>query len=96
MVNRWSKNEQFFDSLKIGKSYENAEKFNLAKFGYTEDRNDDEIFSYLRGYVWRIFRIRIKQPIDEVLFWLIELALEANRKLEKEKPNKIRYKKKHN
>ena len=74
-MNRWVTDKKIFDSINLGDKYVKAEKFDLDKF---DNENDTKVFSYIRGYVWRNFGVRIKQPDDELLYYLISLALDAN------------------
>ena len=53
----------------------NAEKIDLAKLGWTECRDDKLILSYIRGYIWRNYRIRIKPPLDWVIFCMLDDCL---------------------
>lgn len=63
------------DDVSLFKKSINAEEIDLAKLGWTESRKDKKILSYVRGYVWRNYGIRIKKPLDWVIFYMINDAL---------------------
>ena len=74
----------FVKTLKISKNFINAEKFDLDKIGWTSaDGNDEKYYSYIRGYFWRNFKVRIKPPLDEIIFCVIDLALSSQNDLDK-------------
>lgn len=52
-----------------------AEKIDLAKLGWSECRDDKLILSYIRGYIWRNYKIRIKPPLDWVIFCMLDDCL---------------------
>lgn len=54
-----------------------AEKLDLDKLGWSECKNDKQILSYIRGYVWRNYKVRIKPPLDWIMFCLIDDSLIA-------------------
>ena len=53
-----------------------AEPINLAKLGWSECRDDKHIFSYIRGYIWRNYKIRIKPPLDFIILCMLDDALQ--------------------
>lgn len=59
----------------------NAQKIDLAKIGWTESKDDNKIFSYIRGYIWRNYGVRIKPPLDFVICCMLDdiLSQEADR-----------------
>ncbi len=63
------------DDVKLFKKSINAERIDLAKLGWTESRTDKLILSYVRGYVYRNYGIRIKPPLDWIIFCMINEAL---------------------
>lgn len=65
------------DKGKFGRKVLDAETINLDKLGWTEAKNDKEIFSYVRGYIWRNFGIRIKEPLDWAIWFMINEALSS-------------------
>ena len=52
-----------------------AETIDLGKIGWTESQPDKKIFSYIRGYIWRNFGIRIKEPMDWIIYFMITESL---------------------
>ena len=53
-----------------------AEKISLDKLGFSAERTDARKLSYVRGYIWRNYRIRIKPPLDYVILcMLMDIAL---------------------
>ncbi len=65
-----------------------AEDIDLAKLGWTEAKDDKEIFSYIRGFVWRSYGIRIKEPLDFVIKVMLDEAMATNDKLNSRSRNK--------
>jgi len=61
-----------------------AERIDLAKLGWTESRKSELILSYVRGYVWRSYGIRIRHPLDWIIFCMINDALGENMSRKKE------------
>lgn len=57
----------------------NVEKIDLGKIGWTKDCSDKLIFSYIRGYIWRNYRIRIKKPLDFIIHCMICDVLRNNK-----------------
>ncbi|GAG06107.1 unnamed protein product, partial [marine sediment metagenome] len=45
---------------------------------WTEARSDKLILSYVRGYIYRNYGIRIKPPLDWIIFCMINDALAEN------------------
>ena len=76
------------DIRKFMRNVLDAEKLKLAKLGWTEAKRDKEILSYVRGYIWRTFGIRIKEPIDWIILFMINEALSHDMKV-KELQNTI-------
>jgi len=66
------------DDMKLFKKSIDAEKIDLAKLGWTEARNDKLILSYVRGYIYRNYGIRIKPPLDWIIFCMINESLSEN------------------
>jgi len=52
-----------------------AKNIDLGKIGWTESQPDKKIFSYIRGYIWRNFGIRIKEPMDWIIYFMITESL---------------------
>ena len=48
-----------------------AEKINLEKLGFSADRIDKRKLSYVRGYIWRNYRIRVKPPMDYIILCML-------------------------
>ena len=63
------------DDVTLFKKSIDAERVDLAKLGWTESRNTKSILSYVRGYIWRSYGIRIKPPLDWIIFAMINDAL---------------------
>lgn len=57
-----------------------AETIDLAKLGWTESRDDKQIFSYIRGYIWRNYKVRIKPPLDFIILCMLDDAMDENSK----------------
>jgi len=72
------------DDIKLFKKSIDAEGIDLAKLGWIESRNTKSILSYVRGYVWRNYGIRIKSPLDWIIFSMINSALGENMDNKKE------------
>lgn len=66
----------------------NAEKLDLNKLGWSECRNDNEIYSYIRGYILRNFKLKIKNPLDLIIHFMIEEALSEQQRLSKSRGGK--------
>jgi len=66
------------DDIKLFKKSIDAERIDLAKIGWTEACPDKKILSYIRGYIWRNYGIRIKHPLDWIIFCMINEALAEN------------------
>lgn len=66
------------DDMKLFKKSIDAEKVDLAKLGWTEARSDKLILSYVRGYIYRNYGVRIKPPLDWIIFCMINDALAEN------------------
>lgn len=63
------------DDVKLFKQSIDAEKIDLARLGWTENRSDKSILSYVRGYIRRNYKIGIKPPLDWIIFCMINEAL---------------------
>ncbi len=63
----------------------NAEAIDLSKLGWIKHKDDKQIFSYIRGYVWRNYNIRIKQPLDLIMFFMLDDVLSHEHKALKAK-----------
>jgi len=53
-----------------------AEKIDLDKLGWSAERTDKRKLSYVRGYIWRSYKIRIKPPLDFIILCMIMDALQ--------------------
>ena len=58
------------------------EDIDLNKLGWKEARNDDDIFSYIRGYIWRSYGIRIKPPLDLIICLMVNDAMSKNQEID--------------
>ena len=61
-------------------------KFNLDK---TEVHSDKKILSYIRGFVWRKYGIRIKFPLDAIILFTIQDAKNISQDRETDKVDSI-------
>jgi len=57
-----------------------AEDIDLAKLGWTECKDDKVIMSYIRGYIWRSYKVRIKPPLDWIIFCMLDDCLAQEQK----------------
>ena len=57
-----------------------AEKIDLAKLGWNKVQTDQKKLSYIRGYIYRNYRIRIKDPLDYIILCMILDALVVSKK----------------
>lgn len=57
-----------------------AEDIDLAKLGWTENKDDKLIMSYIRGYIWRNYKVRIKPPLDWIIFCMLDGCLAQEQK----------------
>jgi len=57
-----------------------AESIDLAKIGWTENKHDKESLSYIRGYIWRNYKVRIKEPLDWIILCMIQDVLSNKKK----------------
>lgn len=55
-----------------------AEKISLERMGYNAERTDARKMSYVRGYIWRNYRIRIKPPLDYIIWCMVADAIRAH------------------
>ncbi len=62
-----------------------AAPIDLAKLGWTEFRDDKHIFSYIRGYIWKNYGVRIKPPLDFIVYCIIIDVLDDKAENLKEK-----------
>lgn len=67
-------------NLKIFRNSINAEKMDLAKLGWNKTQTDQRKLSYIRGYIYRNYRIRIKDPLDYIILCMILDALSVLRR----------------
>lgn len=51
-------------NVRIFKQSVESERIDLDKLGWSESRNDKQIMSYVRGWFWRTYKIRIEPPLD--------------------------------
>ena len=58
-----------------------AEDIDLAKLGWTECRDDKLIMSYIRGYIWRNYKVRIKPPLDWIIFCMLDGCLSQEQRM---------------
>lgn len=57
-----------------------AKPIDLAKLGWTENRDDTQIFSYIRGYIWRSYGVRIKPPLDFIINCMLDDCMSQEQK----------------
>ena len=58
-----------------------VEDIDLNKLGCHENRTQEQIESYVRGYFWRGYRIRIKPPLDRILWMAMHDVVQAEHTL---------------
>lgn len=72
--------ESISNHLSLFKEMVEAEHVDLGKLGFTECRNVDKCLSYVRGYVWRNYKIRIKPPLDDIILaMLLDVGIETHK-----------------
>lgn len=64
------------DPITLRKSIE-GEKIDLNKLGWSDERTDSRKLSYVRGYIWRKYSLRIKAPLDVIILFMIIDSLSA-------------------
>jgi len=48
---------------------------NLDKLGWTAYQPDQKSLSYIRGYIWRNYKVRIKHPLDWIILCMLNDAM---------------------
>ena len=69
---------------KIVRSSIYAKKIDLAKIGWNKVQTDQKKLSYIRGYIFRNYGIRIKAPLDYIILCMILDSLLVLRRVDKE------------
>jgi len=57
-----------------------SERVDLDKLGWTDCKNDKQLMSYVRGWFWRTYKIRIESPLDFMIHCFVLDALSEARK----------------
>jgi hypothetical protein len=74
--------EEELNQVRLFKMGVDAEDIDLAKIGWTEFRDDKQTLSYIRGYVWRNYKVRVKPPMDTIIFYMLDDILRVEQKRE--------------
>lgn len=48
-----------------------AKPIDFDKLGWSAERTDKRQLSYIRGYIWRNYKIRVKPPLDYIILCMI-------------------------